>query len=274
MIKADMHIHCTVSDGSYPLKKILDDAKTSGLTHISLTDHDTTAGVSQVTLLAKTYGIAVIPGVEFSAFDYANNIRAHILGYGMKDFTPIEQLGSELLNKRHENSLRQIEILRSLGYNISVEEVSKKAGRHIYKQHIMHVMVEKGYAKEIGGEMFRTLFKNNGPCDFDIMYIDARDAIKAVKEAGGASVLAHPGQQGNFSSISMLVRAGLDGLEMNHHSNTRLDRQRILDYSQCFGLLLTGGSDCHGLYEVNSPAVGSWLCPEMTIDKMRETGLC
>lgn len=274
MIKADLHIHCTVSDGSYSLDRILHDAMKSGLTHISLTDHDTTEGVRRAMELGAARGVTVIPGVEFSAYDYINNIRAHILGYGMKDFSPVEQLGGDLLKRRHENSLRQIEILRSLGYEITAEEVAAKAGRHIYKQHIMHVMVEKGYAKEIGGETFRKLFKNGGPCDFDILYIDARDAIRAVKDAGGVAVLAHPGQQGNFSSISMLVRTGLDGLELRHHSNTSLDNQRILDYSQCFRLLLTGGSDCHGLYEVNSPAVGSLLCPERTIDEMKEMGLC
>jgi hypothetical protein len=274
MIKADLHMHCTVSDGSSSIEALLDDAVRSGTTHISITDHDTTEGVRLAMALGGQRGIKVIPGVEFSAFDHANNIRTHILGYGMKDFEPVDRLGRHVLRRRHENSLMQIKVLRGLGYAITEKEVAAKAGRHIYKQHIMHVLVEKGYAEAIGGDTFRRLFKNGGPCAFDIEYISAIDAICAVKKAGGLAVLAHPGQQGNYASISMLVKAGLGGLEFYHHSNTALDRSRIQEYAQRYGLLLTGGSDCHGLYENDSPAVGSYCCPEFSIRKMEEMGLC
>lgn len=273
MFRADLHIHSTVSDGSHTIGRIFEDAQKAGLTHVSITDHDTTEGVRKALHLGEETGIVVIPGVEFSAYDYINRIRTHILGYGMKDFAPIEQLGSELLGRRHTNSLRQIEVLRKLGYQIMPEEVAAKAGRHIYKQHIMHVLVEKGYAREIIGDTYMKLFKFNGPCDFDIDYIDARDAIRTIKQAGGIAVLAHPGQQGNYSSLSMLIHAGLDGLELNHHSNTSDDHLHIMSIAQAYGLLVTGGSDCHGIYEANSPAVGSWICPPRTIHQMKEMNL-
>jgi hypothetical protein len=274
MIKADLHIHSTVSDGSLTLEKIICNAVKTGITHLSITDHDTTFGTPEAVILGMRHGIAIIPGVEFSAYDYTNNVRAHILGYGMTNFSPIEQLGSPLLRKRHNNSLRQIEVLDRLGYDMTAEEVARKSGRHIYKQHIMQVMVEKGYAESIGGEIFRMLFKNGGPCDFDIDYIDARDAVAAVKEAGGVAILAHPGQQGNFGSIPGLVDAGLAGLEYAHHANNIESRAIIFDFAQRSNLLLTGGSDCHGIYENNSPEIGSFLCPEVTILKMMEMGLC
>ena len=260
-MRADLHIHSTVSDGSNTMEEIVRQAVARGLTHISLTNHDTTEGTAEAAALCARAGLGFIPGVEFSAYDYANDVRAHILGYGMKDSRPIDTLGGELLVRRHENSLRQIEVLRGLGFGITAEEVAKKAGRHIYKQHIMHVMVERGFAESIGGETYRRLFKNNGPCAFDISYIDARDAIRAIREAGGIAVLAHPGQQRNFSSIHPLVRCGLSGLELEHHANTALDKSRLRDYADSLGLLLTGGSDHHGLYENGSPAVGDYLCP-------------
>lgn len=268
MIKADLHIHSALSDGSQSVGEILGAAVRANLTHIAITDHDTASGFAAAKALGAKHGITVIPGVEFSAWDYERGVRAHILGYAMRGFAPIEALGAPLLAKRHANSLKQIEVLRDLGYDITPEEVAKKAGRHIYKQHIMHVMVEKGYAESIGGETFRRLFKNGGPCAFDIEYLDARDAVRAIKEAEGLAVLAHPGQQGNYSSIPALLDAGLDGLELMHHAHTAADRRRIADAAALYGLLLTGGSDSHGLYENDSPAVGSYLCPERAIVRM------
>jgi predicted metal-dependent phosphoesterase TrpH len=274
MIRADLHIHSAISDGSQSIGEILDAAARVRLTHIALTDHDTAAGFSIARALGEKRGIRVIPGVEFSAYDYTHGVRAHILGYGMRDFEPIEALGGPLLAKRHANSLQQINVLRELGYNISLEEVAAKAGRHIYKQHIMHVMVEKDYAESIGGETFRKLFKNGGPCDFDIEYLDARDAVRAIKEAEGLAVLAHPGQQGNYRCIPALKDAGLGGLELMHHANGRESRLRIAGAAASHGLLLTGGSDSHGLYEPDSPAVGAYLCPEETILRMKDLGIC
>jgi len=270
MIKADLHIHSTVSDGSDDMRAVFSAAAACGLTHLSLTEHDTASGLAEARALSAEYGVALIPGVELSAFDYAHGNRAHILGYGLRDTEPVERLGAPLLLRRHENSLRQIAALSALGYDITADEVAKKAGRHIYKQHIMHVMVEKGYADSIGGAAYRRLFKNGGPCDFDIAYIDARDAIRAVRDAGGVACLAHPGQQNNFHCVPGLVEAGLGGLELNHHANGPLHREKIGTLAAQYGLLLTGGSDHHGLYEENSPAVGAYLCPPQTVERLLE----
>lgn len=267
-MKADLHIHSTISDGSNPMRAVFEAAKAAGLTHLSFTEHDTARGVAEAQTLGGKYHISVIPGVEFSAYDYRHAIRAHILGYCLRDTAPIEQLGAPLLRLRHENSLRQIAALNALGYEITEQEVSEKSGPHIYKQHIMHVMVDKGYAESIGGPTYRKLFKNKGPCDFDIPYLDARDAIRAILDAGGIPCLAHPGQQNNFSSIPGLAAAGLKGLEWNHHANGAWARAIILSLAAEYGLLLTGGSDHHGLYEENSPAVGAYTCPAETMGEL------
>ena len=41
MIKADMHIHSTVSDGSFTIPELISRAKENGLDAIVITDHDT-----------------------------------------------------------------------------------------------------------------------------------------------------------------------------------------------------------------------------------------
>ena len=91
-------------------------------------------------------------------------------------------------------------------------------------------------------------------------------AVRAVKDAGGMAVLAHSGQQQNFSLIKGLVEQGLDGLELNHHANSLKDKEIIRKYASDYHLFLTGGSDCHGAYEKNSPGVGDYLAEESGVN--------
>jgi len=83
-----------------------------------------------------------------------------------------------------------------------------------------------------------------------------------VKNAGGLAVLAHPGQQKNFYLIPELVKTGLDGLEINHHTHTEQDILAIRGYANQYGLFLTGGSDYHGKYEDQSAGIGDYLSEE------------
>lgn len=255
-MKADMHIHSTVSDGSYSIEEIIKMAEAKGLDGIAITDHDTLSHRNQIPQSSK---VKVIAGIEISAFDYDKNYRVHVLGYNIKNPELVESVVRPTLEARNENSLKQIEILNNHGYSIDVEKMAKADGKHIYKQHIMDYLVKHGRAKELFGEFYYDTFKNNGICHFDIEYLNPIKAIRAIKDAGGIAVLAHSGQQQNFELIPEFVRNGLDGLELNHHSNSEMDKTIIRNYALRYGLLLTGGSDCHGRYEPSSPEVGDYL---------------
>lgn len=77
--KGDFHIHSTASDGNCTPSEIIDLAKKRHIDIISITDHNTTAGIDEAILCGKKSGIKVIPGVELST--RYNNTRVHILGY-------------------------------------------------------------------------------------------------------------------------------------------------------------------------------------------------
>jgi len=146
-----------------------------------------------------------------------------------------------------------------MGYSIDMDKIRRADGKYLYKQHIMDWLVSTGQVYELFGEFYYNVFKNNGACAFDIEYADVIEAVYAIKEAGGLSVLAHPGQQRNFRVIPELARNGLDGLEYNHHSHTEKDKAVIKKYADEFGLFLTGGSDAHGKYEPQSFKAGDFL---------------
>ncbi|MDR2770608.1 MAG: PHP domain-containing protein [Clostridiales Family XIII bacterium] len=255
-MKADLHIHSDVSDGSATIAQIIEAAKAKGLDAIAVTDHDTLSHRAQI---PSDAGIQVLAGVELSTVHRKSNTQAHILGYNIKRPRRITALTEPLLEARNKNSERQAEILIGLGFRIETDKLARADGKYLYKQHIMDWLVATGQVPELFGDFYQTTFKRNGPCAFDIAYTDVFEALRAVKEAGGLAVLAHPGRQKNFWLIPKLVESGLDGLELNHHANGPQDREIIRDYADRFGLFLTGGSDYHGRYEPQPFGIGDFL---------------
>lgn len=263
---ADLHVHSTRSDGSDSPEQVLAKAKQLGVTHLVFTDHDTTEGAMELARRAeRDYGIHSVPGIEISAFDPLTGRKVHVLGYAYRSVERIEAVCRPVLERRHENCLKQIGILRELGYRISQEEIREISNQWIYKQHILDFLVRTGQADSIFGKVYREVFKNGGPCDFDIEYAEAEEAVRAIREDGGFAVLAHPGQQKNLDLADCLAAAGLSGIEYDHPSNSEADRQNVGAVCERLGLFATGGSDYHGRYEKNSRPLGAHFAPESAL---------
>lgn len=101
--KGDFHIHSTASDGNCSPEIIIELAKKRNIDILSLTDHNTTAGLDEAIDIGAKSGIKVIPGVELST--RYNNTRVHILGYFKDDSYKDELLKTVLKNvKAHKAS--------------------------------------------------------------------------------------------------------------------------------------------------------------------------
>ena len=259
IVKADLHIHSTCSDGSDTIARIIDTAKQKGLDAIAITDHDTLSHLHQIPVEA---GIKVFGGVEISAIHLETKTKTHILAYNIKKTEMLNGILLMTLLFRSRNSEKQIEILRREGFEIDKNKLAMADGKVIYKQHIMEWLVSTGQVPDMFGDFYQRTFKNGGLCDFDISYPDVFETLKAVKKAGGIAVLAHPGQQQNFRLLPMLKPYGLDGVELNHPANSEKDMKVIRNYAKEHGLFLTGGSDYHGKYENKSAAIGDYLSDE------------
>ena len=261
-MKADLHMHSTVSDGSDTIEQLIIAAKNKGLDAIGITDHDTMSHVLQIP--ADT-DIKIIGGVEISSVHRETNTRAHVLGYKIQKPEMITALTQPLLEARNKNSEKQVNKLRWLGLQIEMDKLARADNQYLYKQHILDWLVATGQVPDMFGDFYRTTFKQGGVCAFDIEYIDVFDAVRTIKEAGGLAVLAHPGQQQNFWLIPELIQSGLDGLELNHHAHSEKDRKTIRDYANQYGLFLTGGSDYHGRYEPQPFGIGDFLSDDSGI---------
>ncbi len=266
-MKVDMHMHSTVSDGSFSIPELIERAEKNGLDAIIITDHDTLSHAGQI---PEHTAVRTEAGIEISSFDYEKNMRVHLLGYNIRHPEYITKFVQPTLEARHENSLKQISILNAHGYRIDISDVHRADGKYIYKQHIMEYLVRHEQVPELFGDFYYNIFKNNGKndgiCHFDIHYPAPLTALRAIKEAGGLAVLAHSGQQQNFCLIPELAENGLDGLELNHHSHSEQDRSTIRSYAEKYSLFMTGGSDFHGVYEPYQVDVGDFTADESGIE--------
>ena len=258
MMRADLHMHSTTSDGSDTAAQLVQMAIRRGVGAIAITDHDTLAHLGR---LPSDGRVLVLGGVEISAIDPETGIKAHVLGYDIQDVAPVEQLVAPTRERRHQNSLRQIALLKDHGYYIDLDRICKADGQYIYKQHIMEYLVISGQSPDLFGQFYHRVFKHGGFCDFDIEYVDVRDAVAAVHRAGGKAVLAHPGQQQNFNLIGALP---FDGVELNHPENKPEDRETIMECvnDNSTPLFLTGGSDYHGRYNDLPVEIGMYTACE------------
>lgn len=250
-MKADLHIHTNISDSSCSIEETIRIAKENDVKYVGIVDHDTVDGLEKAIEIGKKEDVRIVPGIEISAYDYKRNRKVHILGYNFNlKAENLKELCNPMIEKRNQNSIRQIEALRDNNYNITLEDVLEKAkySTCIYKQHIMSALMERGYCSEIYSELYYSLFKNGGICSFDIEYADAFKAVEAVKKDGGKAVLAHPGQFDSYEIMEELWENGLDGVELYHEDHKPEDLAKILEFAVNHKVILTGGSDFHGAY--------------------------
>jgi phosphoribosyl 1,2-cyclic phosphate 1,2-diphosphodiesterase len=297
----DLHIHTRFSDGSYEVREALAEASRRGLSYLSFVDHDTVEQTGAALAVAQAMvrdsavsgaenpgsvgGVGfvgrpplVIPGVEISAYDFDRDRKVHILGYGYdEEAASIRALCDPLIRRRHENTLKQIGALREAGYPVDEDAVravatgEEGAGKWLYKQHVMLVLIAAGRADAIYGLLYRSLFKGEGICAGDIEYVDARDAVRAVSEDGGLAVLAHPGQTDSWEMVPELVDAGLTGIELYHEDHGKADYRRSREASERHGLFLSGGADDHGAWG-SEHRMGEIRAPFGTLEAMRSIG--
>ena len=145
----DLHVHTKASDGTMTPAEVVAHAVEKGLRAIAITDHDTVDGVDEAARAGRELDLEVIPGVEVSV-DY-NNGEMHILGYFIDVQNPELHKNLDLLRQyRDERNPRIVEKLRSLGFDITMDEiVEAAAGGVVGRPHFAAVMQKKGYVNSL-----------------------------------------------------------------------------------------------------------------------------
>ncbi|MCD7828759.1 MAG: PHP domain-containing protein [Clostridiales bacterium] len=269
-MSGDLHCHTKLSDGTLGLEELIALAAKRGVDTIAITDHDCLAGTIRGKIIGDRNGIRVIPGVEISALDKQGK-NVHILAYLFDSPDRIEGLCHK--NALERKKAGQYMMLKAAQkYPITKELVIKCASgsTNLYKQHIMHALMQCGYTMSIYGELYDELFNPSSPSNICVQpkFADVFDVIEAVKNAGGISVLAHPVLYDNFDIIDELIDAGLNGIEVWHPTCSKENEERLISIAKSHKLLMTGGSDFHGMYNHGTWSVGDYSTPKQQLNEL------
>lgn len=248
----DLHCHTRLSDGSMSIDNLVFYAKRAGLDFVAITDHDTMEGVSRASVLGKRYGINVVPGVEISCFDYVRGRKVHLLCYLPEKPDRLQGLFNQILENRTKAGQKMIRLVTRY-YPVTEEHIQRYAMgcKSIYKVHIMQALIDLGYDRCVYGELFHQLFDSqNGICFQKLSYPDVHEALELVHSAGGVAVLAHPTVFDSMDLLRELAEKGqLHGVEAYHPAADREAVAEMEALADTYGLIKTGGSDFHGMYD-------------------------
>jgi predicted metal-dependent phosphoesterase TrpH len=264
---ADLHLHTNYSDGTWSPEEVANKAREHGLDAIALTDHDTVEGCRALGAAAQALGIEFFPGTELTAEMDGHEI--HILGYLM-DITNHVLLDemAKFQNVR-QNRIREIVAkLNRLKVPLRTESVFELASCNSPgRPHIARAMVAAGLVGSLD-EAFEKYLKKNRPAWVPKFKMSAEQAIELIHGAGGLAVLAHPGLNHCDDVIPDMVRAGLDGIECMHTKHSTSTVEHYFEIADKHGLLVTGGSDCHGMSK-GKPLIGTVKLPYQHVEKLK-----
>jgi predicted metal-dependent phosphoesterase TrpH len=265
---ADLHLHTHYSDGTYSPRELTAQARFHGLAAVALTDHDTVEGCTPTAAACQQEGLEFIPGAELTA--EVDGKELHLLGYFIDVTHP-----RLLLETAHFQTVRQDRIremvarLNRLNIPLEADAVLALANcRSPGRPHVGRALVQAGVCATLD-EAFERFLKKHRPAWVPKFKVSAESAIGLIHEAGGLAVMAHPGLTGSDDLIPRLVESGLDGLECYHTKHTPSACQRYVELAQQLDLLITGGSDCHGLNK-GKPLIGSVQLPYLYVERLKD----
>ena len=248
----DLHMHSKASDGTDDIDELLEKVRSAGIDIFAVTDHDTIEGAMEMEYIVPA-DMTFIRGIEFSCISEAG--KCHILGYGFDWNKRSFRNALEEGNRRRRNKLeRRLSFLKDeFDIDFSEEELAHlRIKNSVGKPHLGNMLVQKGYATDKN----EAIEKFIEPCKTESDRLDAVVVIKAIIEADGIPVWAHPlggtrekevSETAFWKQLEILADAGLGGLECYYSKYSRKQVEFLLDAAKKNNLYLSGGSDYHGI---------------------------
>ena len=263
---ADLHTHTVNSDGTFTVEEVVKLASEKGLDVVAVTDHDSVDGLRDEKKLREyeeKYKVEIIKGIEMSCNLKGKDV--HILGYFLnledKNFLKELERIAEIRNERNEKIIKK---LADLKLPVTMEELLEIVqGNVISKAHFAEIMLKKGYVS-CKFDAFKNYLGKGGAAFVEKRDYQPADAVDILVRNGAFVSLAHPKLiTDDFAEVerivSDLVKHGLRGLEVNYYSFSKKDREKYMVLAEKYNLIITGGSDFHGVNRVESSLGGTGL---------------
>jgi predicted metal-dependent phosphoesterase TrpH len=287
MVKIDLHTHSTRSDGLDTPSQLVENAAASGISVLSLTDHDTVSGWDEARSSAEKHGIGFVPGIEVTSvseverFGRSIRLSVHLLAYlpnpGHKALETVlgdtvatrETRGRAIVDKLAE----QIPIT----WNMVLGHLEK--GATIGRPAIADTLVTMGLVPD-RSSAFDYYLSTEGPFYVSHSAVSTIDAIGLIRQAGAVAVIAHPlkgvgpdtdPEDLPIAHFEEMINAGLQGVEVYHRDVPETARKWLLELANKHNLIVTGSSDYHGV-EGKPNRLGENSTSQEMLDRIIELG--
>lgn len=241
-------MHTTSSDGRCTPEELVLRAWNAGIRTMSVTDHDTMAGVAPATRAASPLGMTVVPGIEITSVYRGKDV--HVLAYFLSESAPgLQEMLTRQRRQRVERAQEIADRLDGLGVPIDVpaliETASAPGGKALARPQIAQALIAAGHVATVA-EAFDRYLGEDSPAYVPHRGASPSDVVALVVAGGGVASLAHPGYRPQDEIIPELVETGLQAIEVFHSSHDKAAEQHYLNIATQHRLLATGGSDYHG----------------------------
>lgn len=253
--KYDLHSHSYFSDGALSPTQLLEQAKEIGISHLALTDHDTTNGLSEARLAAQQNSIELINGVELSC--NWNFQLLHVVGLNIDPQNDLLRQGIE------QNRVSRIERAEAMfadfeKHDIDLREavaaqllINQKQGELAVptRPHFAQALVDAGFAKN-KKQAFKRYLVRGKPGFIAMSWPSVQEVGRWITASGGVAVLAHP-MRYKFTR-SKLIRlieemrpAGVHGIEVSTTTTDPQQTTMLAELAKKYDLFASLGSDFH-----------------------------
>ena len=265
---SDLHTHTIFSDGSLSPEELLTAAKNLNLTYLAITDHDTVDGLRHLyeNGLYPNKGIKIIPGIELKA-DHEREV--HIVGYNIDIYNGrlLDKL-NELTDARWVRFSEIVNKLQEKGFQVREADVLKIAGTSssLGRSHIARALVKNGCFKNVR-EAFEKMLQRGKPAYVPRYLPSLKEIICLLRKAGGIVCLAHPKLIGDDALVEEICQSGIDAVEVFYPCHNPEDVNRYMKLAEKYGLMVSGGSDFHGVASRYVGALGEFTIEDKYAEK-------
>lgn len=258
--RLDLHTHSSRSDGVVPPAALYAQMAEAGMRLVALTDHDTLDGYRE--LRADGAGPqpgplpALVAGVEINAISGEDTWEGelHVLGFGMADDdADFEMVLTRQRAGRTARIQETLDRLRALDMPVDEAFAELVAGAEptsLGRPHVARALGVTGHVTSVD-DAFARLLGRGRPAYVPRRGLGPREAIEAIRSAGGLPVLAHFREAIERPElVDRLVGWGLGGLEIYYAGLGRPfsadEVMSLAAFARERGLVATGGTDYHG----------------------------
>lgn len=249
-LQYDLHSHSRSSDGALSSSELVARAAAQGVSHLALTDHDTTAGLAQAQQTAQQLGITLINGIELSVT--WNKHCFHIVGLNIAPDCPVLMAGLAKIQAirwaRVEKIATLLEKKKIFGSFAAVTQAAGQTGM-ITRSHFADFLYQHRYV-ESEQAAFDTYLAEGKSAYVSTTWAGLDEAVSWINAAGGVAVLAHPMRYHLTMSwmkrfLTAFKECGGRGIEVVTGRSNPDEVRRSALLAQQFSLACSVGSDFH-----------------------------